>query len=41
MIKVIEVRTEGLGLNATARVFGISKNTILKWGIHSDPYEKL
>jgi hypothetical protein len=33
MIKVIEVRTEGLGLNATARAFSISKNTILKWEV--------
>lgn len=29
--QVINVRTEGLGLNATARVFGISINTILNW----------
>lgn len=28
---VINNRTEGLGLNATARVSGVSKNTILDW----------
>lgn len=28
---VLNARTEGLGLNATARVFGVAKNTILKW----------
>jgi hypothetical protein len=31
VITVIKVRTEGLGLNATARTYDISKNTILKW----------
>lgn len=37
--QVISSRTEGQGLNATARIFGISKNTVLDWerkfsGIH-------
>ena len=28
---VLNARTEGVGLNAAARVFGVTKNTILKW----------
>lgn len=29
--KVIKARTEGQGVNATARIFDISKNTLLNW----------
>ena len=29
--RVLNARTEGLGLNATARTFGVSKNTVLDW----------
>jgi len=29
--QVLKARTDGLGLNATARTFGISKNTVLDW----------
>jgi transposase-like protein len=28
---VLNARTEGMGLNATARTFGVSKNTVLAW----------
>jgi transposase-like protein/IS1 family transposase len=31
IVKVLKARMEGLGLNAAARVFGFSKNTILNW----------
>ena len=31
IIKVFKARMEGMGLNATARTFEISKNTILNW----------
>lgn len=29
--RVLNARTEGMGLNATARTFGVSKNTVLAW----------
>jgi len=29
--KVMKARTEGMSLNATCRVFGIAKNTLLSW----------
>ena len=29
--QVLQARTDGMGLNATARTFGISKNTVLDW----------
>lgn len=29
--RVLNARTEGMGLNATARIFGVSKNTVLAW----------
>ncbi|MCP5013759.1 MAG: IS1 family transposase [Ketobacter sp.] len=29
--QVLQARTDGLGLNATARTFGIAKNTVLDW----------
>jgi len=29
--QVLKARTDGLGLNATARTFGIAKNTVLDW----------
>ena len=28
---VLKARTDGLGLNATVRTFGIAKNTVLDW----------
>jgi len=31
IIQVIRARVEGMGVNATARVFGVSKNTIKGW----------
>ena len=31
MIEVLKARTEGQGLNATARVFGVSKKSIIDW----------
>lgn len=31
IILVLKVRSEGLGLNAATRVYGVSKNTILSW----------
>lgn len=31
IIQVIQARSEGFGLNATCRVFNISKNTLLSW----------
>ncbi len=31
IIDVLKARSEGLSLNATCRVFGISKNTLLDW----------
>ncbi len=31
MIEVLKARTEGQGLNATARVFGVSLNSIIDW----------
>ena len=29
--QVLNVRTEGLQLNAATRIFGIAKNTLLSW----------
>jgi len=31
IILVIKARSEGLGLNAASRVYGVSKNTIIRW----------
>lgn len=31
IVQVLQARSEGLGLNATCRVFGIVKNTLLNW----------
>jgi hypothetical protein len=31
IVKVLKARSEGMGLNATCRVFGIAKNTLLSW----------
>jgi len=31
IIEVVKARTEGRGLNATARVFGVSKKSIIDW----------
>ena len=31
MIEVLKARTEGQGLNATARIFGVSKKSIIDW----------
>lgn len=31
MVKVLKARSEGLGVNATCRVFDIAKNTLLNW----------
>jgi transposase-like protein len=31
IIEVLKARTEGQGLNATARVFGVSKKSIIDW----------
>ena len=31
IVQVLKVRTEGLGLNAACRAFGIAKNTLLDW----------
>lgn len=31
IIEVLKARTEGQGLNATARVFGVSKKSIIEW----------
>ena len=31
IVSVITARTEGLGLNATCRTFGIAKNTLIDW----------
>jgi len=28
---VLNARTEGMGLNATVRTFGVAKNTVLDW----------
>ena len=40
--QVIKSRTEGQGLNATARIFDVSKNTILDWeGKFSDLHKVL
>lgn len=31
IIEVLKARTEGQGLNATARIFGVSKKSIIDW----------
>jgi hypothetical protein len=31
IVTVFKVRSEGLGLNATCRIFEIAKNTLLNW----------
>ncbi len=31
IVQVIKARAEGMGVNATTRVFGVSKNTIIDW----------
>lgn len=31
IVQVLEARTEGMGLNATCRVFDLAKNTVLSW----------
>jgi transposase-like protein len=31
ILHVIKARAEGMGVNATARVFGVSKNTLIDW----------
>jgi hypothetical protein len=39
--QVIKNRTEGQGLNATARVFDVAKNTILDWERKFFDYDNL
>lgn len=33
IVQVFKARTEGMGFNATCRVFGVAKNTLLDWEI--------
>lgn len=40
VIRVLTARTEGLGLNATARTFDIAKNTLLSWEKKIGPIKK-
>jgi transposase-like protein len=39
--QVIKARTEGQGLNATARIFDVSKNTILAWELKFSDLHKV
>lgn len=41
IITLIEARTEGVGLNATSRIFKISKNTILNWENRFSPIKEV
>src|SRR6266566_9353403 len=31
MVHVLSARTEGMGINAAARLYGVSKNSIYRW----------